>query len=326
MRFSILIPVYNVERYLEECINSILSQEYQSYEIILVDDGSTDSSGKICDDYKKENPDIIKVIHQQNKGLFATRRVAFDAAEGEYCICVDSDDFLEKGALGELSRIIDEHSPDFILYDLFTYNMSTNTSQREEMPLISNQKYDGTDVLKDGLLYFKFTNWSMCSKCIKTKLAKCDFDFSPYLDISYGEDTVQSIVLYNITTNFVYSDSKIYNYRIGSGMTKKKPIKWLEDFYRIVTLMVEECSEWTDDIRTATKDYFSRIYLIYIDDVIKNSETAKKCTTRAKEADKFVDDIGDVLINYLYCSNKLKRILLKLKMYKLLYFFVGIRR
>ena len=68
MKFSVLIPVYNTEKYLEDCLQSVLNQTYQDFEIIIVDDGSTDSSGEICDRYQKENPDKIKVIHKDNQG------------------------------------------------------------------------------------------------------------------------------------------------------------------------------------------------------------------------------------------------------------------
>ena len=92
---SVIVPVYNVENYLSECIDSIISQTYQNIEIILVDDGSTDSSGVICDSYKSKDDRII-VIHKQNGGLSDARNVGLDIANGEYIAFVDSDDYLSK--------------------------------------------------------------------------------------------------------------------------------------------------------------------------------------------------------------------------------------
>lgn len=91
---SVVVPVYNVEAYLARCIESIITQTYQNLEIILVDDGSTDNSGKICDDYNIKYSDLIKVIHQENKGLSGARNTGLGHARGKYITFVDSDDWL----------------------------------------------------------------------------------------------------------------------------------------------------------------------------------------------------------------------------------------
>ena len=93
MKYSIILPIYNVEKYLSPCIESILAQTCKDYEIILVDDGSKDSSGKICDEYAAAN-DCIKVIHQTNSGQAVARNVGLEAAKGEYICYIDSDDYL----------------------------------------------------------------------------------------------------------------------------------------------------------------------------------------------------------------------------------------
>lgn len=98
---SVIVPVYNVEKYLEQCIDSLLSQTYQNFEIILVDDGSTDSSGKICDIYK-ENHKNIKVIHKKNEGLGFARNTGLLYATGEYVTFIDSDDYVDKYLLEDL--------------------------------------------------------------------------------------------------------------------------------------------------------------------------------------------------------------------------------
>ena len=100
MTFSVVIPVYNVKEYLEKCIDSVLAQTSDDTEIILVDDGSTDGeSDQICDRYAETNPDQIRVIHQENGGLGAARNTGFRAAEGEYVIFWDADDYFEPEAL-----------------------------------------------------------------------------------------------------------------------------------------------------------------------------------------------------------------------------------
>ena len=91
---SIIVPLHNVEQYLERCINSILQQTYENLEIILIDDGSTDTSGKICDEYAGRDC-RIKVIHKEKAGVSAARNAGFAIATGTYIGCVDSDDWIE---------------------------------------------------------------------------------------------------------------------------------------------------------------------------------------------------------------------------------------
>lgn len=93
MKFSIILPIYNVEKYLSACIDSVLSQTFKDYEIILVDDGSKDSSPQICDNYS-EKYDFIKTIHKSNGGLSDARNVGLKRAKGEYIFFLDSDDYL----------------------------------------------------------------------------------------------------------------------------------------------------------------------------------------------------------------------------------------
>lgn len=97
-KISVIVPVYNVEQYLSKCIESILKQTYKNIEIILVDDGSTDQSGKMCEKFK-EKDDRIKVIHKENGGLSDARNVGIEVAGGQYYSFIDGDDYLENDAL-----------------------------------------------------------------------------------------------------------------------------------------------------------------------------------------------------------------------------------
>ena len=108
MLFSVVIPVYNVEKYLDECINSIIEQSKvidNDLEVLLIDDGSTDNSGSICDSYENKYPDLIRVFHKENEGLLATRRYGFKRANGKYIVNCDSDDLLETGMLLKLKKM-----------------------------------------------------------------------------------------------------------------------------------------------------------------------------------------------------------------------------
>ena len=107
---SVIIPVYNVEEYLDECVKSLMSQTYSNYELILVDDGATDKSGLLCDEWEKTD-NRIKVIHKENGGLSTARNAGLDIASGDYICFIDSDDFVRDNYLESFRYI-------FLIYEL----------------------------------------------------------------------------------------------------------------------------------------------------------------------------------------------------------------
>ena len=113
---SVIVPVYNTEKYLSPCVDSVLNQTYQQLEIILVDDGSTDSSGTICDDYSAKEKRII-TIHKQNGGQSSARNAALDIAKGEYVYFLDSDDYIGKNLLRDLVSTAERNKSDFVFFE-----------------------------------------------------------------------------------------------------------------------------------------------------------------------------------------------------------------
>ena len=112
---SIIIPVYNVEAYLQKCLDSVISQIYRNIEIILVDDGSTDNSGKICDEYA-EKDERINVYHQQNGGVSRARNVGLEVAKGQYISFVDSDDYIDCELLQQVVTKANHQEFDIIIF------------------------------------------------------------------------------------------------------------------------------------------------------------------------------------------------------------------
>lgn len=117
---SVIIPVYNVENYLRECVDSVINQTYKNLEIILVDDGSTDSSGKICDEYLDADGRVT-VIHQKNGGLSAARNAGVDACEGDYVYFLDSDDYIDSNSLATLVVIAEKEKSDIVFFDAVSF-------------------------------------------------------------------------------------------------------------------------------------------------------------------------------------------------------------
>lgn len=134
MRISIIIPVYNKEMYLEECLNSIIKQTFSDFECILIDDGSDDSSGSICDRYHlKDNR--IKPIHIKNNGVSHARNVGIEHAEGDYITFVDSDDILAIDYLESLISAIQESKADIVIQSLYVFKENVNNGHTIEYPL-----------------------------------------------------------------------------------------------------------------------------------------------------------------------------------------------
>ena len=117
---SVIIPVYNVEKYLCECIDSVLNQSYENLEIILVDDGSTDGSGMICDEYGKKDA-RIKVIHQKNQGLSGARNTGFQKASGEYIYFLDSDDWIVTCTIEKLLNKAKDEEAEVVFFEAYSF-------------------------------------------------------------------------------------------------------------------------------------------------------------------------------------------------------------
>lgn len=159
--FSIIIPVYNVENYLKKCLKSILIQSYKNYEIILVDDGSTDLSGEICDSYALKY-DNIRVYHQKNQGQSAARNLAVQKAHGEYLWFVDADDvILIENALEQLSLKIAE-KPDVISFgwkEADSIEKFMESEDRFNFDGDEQEAYTGQAYLKSSLKEKKLYQW-----------------------------------------------------------------------------------------------------------------------------------------------------------------------
>lgn len=118
---SVIVPVYNVEKYLPECVESIISQTYDNLEVILIDDGSTDRSGKICDEFAEKDSRIV-VIHQKNSGVSAARNRGLDLCRGEYISFVDSDDYYCTDLMESAMNALPAFTPR--IYLSFRFNLS----------------------------------------------------------------------------------------------------------------------------------------------------------------------------------------------------------
>lgn len=204
--FSIITPVYNGERFIKKCIESVMNQTYESWELILIDDGSTDASGKICDSFCFDSR--IKVIHQRNVGAMFSRINGIRAAKGVYELGLDADDYLDRKCLEIIKRAIDVSGSDLILFG-FCYVGSQKGYVR--CSLRPQKEYSKKEILGEVI---EKTNHSLWNKAIRTdKLRQIDYS-GLNRKLSINLDYAQIIpILCNIDTAYVIDDI-LYNYRI----------------------------------------------------------------------------------------------------------------
>jgi len=133
---SVIVPVYNVEAYLAQCIDSVLAQTYKELEILLIDDGSTDCSGSICDAYQAKDS-RIRVFHTENRGLSAARNVGLDHASGEYILLLDSDDWIDRKTAQVLAAYAEKHDADVVSCAYYyEWKNRRNSVEKVDKPII----------------------------------------------------------------------------------------------------------------------------------------------------------------------------------------------
>ena len=215
MRFSVLIPVYNVESYLRQCLDSVVNQSFRDYEIIVVDDGSTDNSGKICDEYAQRYPDKITVIHKQNQGLISARRIAIDSAEGAFCVFVDSDDFISLNLLETVDQYIKkEEQIDIVMYSFLYYCDGVENKYPRKIAQDSTIWYGNSKKELYELLVTCTDIDALWIKAIRTDVVYQDsINYEAYYSKNMSEDVLQSLYPLTYARKVIYADIPLYYYR-----------------------------------------------------------------------------------------------------------------
>lgn len=200
---SVIVPVYNVAAYLPECLESILEQDYEKLEVILIDDGSTDRSGAICDEYAAKDPRVV-VIHQKNGGAAAAKNAGLRIAKGKYLSFVDSDDYLESGAYAHMVALLEEYQADAVQC---AYRDVYRDKAVEQVSQPGRHVYAGVDYLvqytKDwtcGLLWDKLYLRTIFDGIRFEEGHKIDDEYFTYRGIMHAEKVLRD-------------DRIIYNYR-----------------------------------------------------------------------------------------------------------------
>lgn len=252
---SIIVPIYNIEKYLPHCINSILNQTYKNFELILVNDGSKDASGDVCDEYK-ELDSRIKVIHKINSGVSDARNCALRIAKGKYVLFVDGDDWIDNDLLNHYIMKIEKQSADLLISE---YNSHINGQ------CIPQDPDHLSGIINIDEAYLKIINpkgfyGSVWGKLFTLEIIKknnLQFDS----DIRIGEDLLFTVNYLNYCNSVVYDCIGKYNYLIREGSALNN-----EDFYfdekRLDIIKVYEKIMKHPNFNKSS--YKNRVYSIYV--------------------------------------------------------------
>lgn len=213
---SIIVPVYKVEKYLRECIDSILSQTYENFELILVDDGSPDNSGKICDEYAEKDK-RIKVLHKENGGVSSARNLGLDNANGEYVTFIDSDDFVDKRYLEVLCTNLKENNADISVCRFSKYINESFFLYQESFPNKSVIEHNTDDFFDFFARFFSLKCYFFGSACRclfkKSTIGETRFD----KNIRISEDLLFTANVVFNSKNISFVNESLYFYRMDNA-------------------------------------------------------------------------------------------------------------
>lgn len=241
---SIIVPIYKVERYLKKCVDSLLNQDIDNYEIILVDDGSTDSCPQICEEYAAQYSNI-RVVHRENGGLSAARNSGIEVAKGAYLMFVDSDDFIEPNVLGALMRQVERDNLDVLRYkhQYVDANGSPYNPYKSDPYGRHNYSAEVTDGISFLNTRFGTTCYAWAFVVRKELFEGCIF--TPGI---YFEDTDWTPRMLIKAKRVASTDCMVYNYlltrqgSITNAVNRSKQQKVLNDKMRLIGEMKRQAS------------------------------------------------------------------------------------
>lgn len=271
---SVIIPVYNVELYIDKCLDSIVNQTYKNLEIILVDDGSKDASGELCDEWSQRDHRIT-VIHKENGGLVSARKCGIVAAHGEYVCVVDSDDWVDCNMVEELYHIIERENVDIVTSLFYGAHLITDSENEYEVG-----RYD---CIRDGdsfysrMIYIDDKNMNrmlsgnMCGKIYKRNLLeRCQLPVDDR--ITYGEDGACVWNCFLQAKSIYISDKRFYHYekRSDSITGSREKYYWAKiNFFYVYVREMFEKHKYADVLVPQLDKYIIEVrYLTNIDKVV----------------------------------------------------------
>ena len=330
MKFSIIVPVYNSEQHLPKCIESVLNQDSSDFELLLVVDGSPDNSLSICKIYEKRDKRVT-VINKENGGSTSCRKVAANISQGDYVICIDSDDYVDSDYLRYAASIIEQHSPDIITFGLTTHDHGNTYTFFDPIAegIYQNEKCES---IKKGFLYdYRMNdlnngtlNYSLCRKAIKREIfvaAQNKVDSK----IIIGEDMLCTAFALESADSIFYSKKSFYHYIIhDESITRRDPLSNAPHFYNTIQELNKIHFLEAQQIAVYAFNAITNILMCHV----KMSKTYREFLSGLMKAPGYQElyDIANTL-NWRNGNNKEKvfAVLIKGKCYILIYYLCKLR-
>lgn len=296
---SIVIPVYNAEEYLQQCLDSIINQNNGKIEIVLIDDESKDRSSIICDDYVKKYPQFIKVIHNHNQGSLLSRREGYVFASGKYIAHVDADDYLLEDYIQNICNWLEKQPCDMLFFD-YIYGAGEGKPER----YIKIRKESNITLIREknemiNQLLFGGNFNSLWIKVIRKQIVDIEKDYSRFSNVSNGDDVLQSLSLVDRAQSFLYIPKALYYYRRDNiSMSKRYQLKDYASFRSVYKEMMEYVKKWElkDEKIVDLKLNMLSNNMVILHQVRKNSPKDKyNELLRTMSTDPYFLDLGDAL-------------------------------
>lgn len=314
MKISIIIPVYNVEQYLRQCIDSVLAQTYADFEVLLINDGSTDKSGAICDEYATKDS-RIKVFHKENGGVSSARNLGLDNANGQWIAFVDADDTIDNEYLHNLIEDFDEYDLDVIYPQIQFMDASGNIGEVFDSWGERTQIEDGFTHKRRGFIFALYN---------KNIIGNTRFNSA----IVIGEDALFNIMIHSFARRITANPNAIYYYRKHSvSVTQNILITCSDKNFNGIIKNIEVLKGFIDHldntIRVGNKLYYDRPFYLLgkmaFQSVIIPTVSVKKLkflkNTFSQNGLQYINDIlskdfkyYDSTIVAFYCRYKLAKI------------------
>lgn len=229
LKFSVIIPVYNVKNYLSECVNSVLNQTYKDFEILLIDDESTDGSSELCDKYEIEDT-RVRVFHKKNQGVAAARNLGIEHTSGDYILFVDSDDWIDSKTLEHLENRLEKKRYDVIIFSYakeygdnsyIKYVIEDNQLAEDELSKVVYRRLFGltnSELNHPESLEYMSTCWGKAYR--KECLQNCKFENIE--QIGSFEDGLFNMDVLNENSTVDYINMPLYHYRYAKNSLSSK--------------------------------------------------------------------------------------------------------
>lgn len=294
---SVIIPVYNIEKYIFKCLSSVASQKYTNLEIIVVDDGSTDNSGEICDMFAAGD-NRIKIIHQKNAGLSAARNAGIDASKGEYIGFIDGDDYIDKMMYYEMIHIIEQNDADMVICDYESVDENGN--------VLTKQAYLNEKIIsgKEGLELLQVKGWAdyvvVFNKLYKRKL----FNDLRFVTGIINEDTEIAHKIFSKCKKIAITDKRFCYYVKRKGSITNSALS-----VRNLDVIEALCNRFEFYEKNDYTEFLNDTFVI-IRDLYEIRKYIATSTHNDKNRIKEIDKMVKAVYNSRYVSKTFKNTLL----------------